>query len=68
MAAKIIKANALLGRADESGLSFSQEAIMSIMKSGFESTRRRADRMGGVITGPAKVYIVVEQEVIVNGD
>jgi hypothetical protein len=66
MSTKVIKITKLLGQANESGLSFAAGAFMYAAREGFMESQGRAKRIGGVTTGPARVFIIVEQDVIVN--
>ena len=66
MSAKVIKITKLIGQANEGGLSFAQGAFMYAAREGFMEAQGRAKRIGGATTGPARVYIIVEQDVIVH--
>lgn len=68
MATKIIKSSRLIGRANHDGLSFHESDFLKNTKIAFERTQDEMRKMDGFATGPAKVYIIVEQEVIVNDD
>lgn len=65
MATQVIKGARLLGQANDGGVSFQPGKVIEQTKDAFEAVRQEARRRDAILTGPARVYIIVEQDVIV---
>lgn len=68
MALKVIKAIQDVGKANDEGLSFAEPELLRATRKAYDAAQARARRDGGVTTGPARVRILIEQEVILDGD
>jgi len=66
MSVKVVKSTRMVGHANEQGLSFPADQFMYETKKAFDRLNRKIKSIGGVSTGPAKVIILVEQEVLID--
>lgn len=68
MSVKVIKVTQRLGKANDDGVSFSNRDIMGALLTCYKQVRSQAKAMKAITTGPATIVIIVEQEVILDGD
>ena len=66
MSVKIIKVVQQVGSATEDGVTFTAGELMNQTHLAFHRAMRSVFQRGGVTTGPAKIKVVVEQEVVLN--
>lgn len=67
MSVKVVKVTDQIGTANSAGVSFTITMLFGMMQRLHKNAHKRASDMG-ITTGPAKVYITVEQEVLVNDE
>jgi len=63
---KVIKATKRVGQANAQGVSFPEGNLMRVAREGFLDIQDKVRREGYVTTGPARVLVIIEQDVIVN--
>ena len=66
MGQKVVKYTKLVGQGNAQGVSFPEGAFMYNAREGYMDIQEKAKRMGAVTTGPARILVVVEQDVITN--
>lgn len=66
MGIKTIKVVEPLGHCDDTGLSFHQADYLAKTKTSYEAASDLAKQQGLAVTGPARVLIVIEQDVITD--
>lgn len=66
MSTKVVKATIQVGQANDQGVSFTEGALMFRAREGFMDIQQKIKSMGGVTTGPARVLVIVEQDVTID--
>lgn len=64
MSAKTIKVVEQVGQADAGGVNFPESDLLKQAKKCYDLAEHKTRQMSAVTTGPARVYVVVEQDVI----
>lgn len=67
MSVKVVKVTDQIGTANSAGVSFTVTMLFAMMLRLHKDAHKTASEMG-ITTGPAKIYITVEQEVLINDD
>ena len=65
MSIKVVKSVRDVGQADAQGVSFPESDLLRKAREAFLAARQEAHDIG-VVIGPAKIKILVEQEVVTN--
>lgn len=65
MSIKVVKSVRDVGQADAEGVSFPESDLLRRAREAFLAARQEAHDIG-IVTGPAQVKIIVEQEVVTN--
>lgn len=66
MSTKVVKSTHKIGQANAEGVSFTEGAMLYKAREAYMDIQQKVASMGAVTTGPARVLVIVEQDVIVN--